>query len=75
MNKKLPLIKQLFRRIERGLYMSKKKKSKMTMEQRMVHAPSPLHLDACRQGSRTFRNKKKYTRKWKERFDARKYQY
>ena len=45
--------------------MSKKKKSKMTMEQRMVHAPSPLHLDACRQGSRTFRNRKKIYEKRK----------
>lgn len=27
--------------------------------------PNPMHLDACRQGGRIFRNKKKYTRKEK----------
>lgn len=52
-----------------------KRRNKMTMEQRLVHSPSPLHLQACMEGSRTFRNRKKYTRKGKERFDARKYQY
>ena len=27
--------------------------------------PNSMHLDACRQGGRIFRNKKKYTRKEK----------
>ena len=27
--------------------------------------PNPMHLDACRQGGRIFRSKKKYTRKEK----------
>lgn len=49
--------------------MSKKKKE-MTQEQRLCHLPNYLHLDACRQGGRVFRNKKKYTRKGKSRFNA-----
>lgn len=56
--------------------MAKKKKNKrsqMTAEQRLIHSPSPMHLDACQQGGRVFRNKKKYTRKGKERFDPRKW--
>ena len=35
--------------------MSKKKKE-MTQEQRLCHLPNYLHLDACRQGGRVFRN-------------------
>lgn len=54
--------------------MSRNRKE-MTPEQKLVHSPSKLHLTACMEGSRTFRNRKKYTRKGKERFDARKYQY
>lgn len=54
--------------------MSRNRKG-MTPEQKLVHSPSKLHLTACQEGSRTFRNRKKYTRKGKERFDARKYQY
>ena len=50
--------------------MSRKKKD-MSQEQRMIHLPNPMHLDACKQGSRVFRNKKKYTRKGKNRFDSR----
>lgn len=50
--------------------MSRNRK-KMTQEQRLVHSPSPIHLEACKQGSRVYRNKKKYTRKGKSRFDAR----
>ena len=52
--------------------MSKKKKE-MTQEQRLCHLPNYLHLDACRQGGRVFRNKKKYTRKGKSRFNAQSY--
>ena len=48
------------------------KKKKMTAEQRLIHSPSPLHLDACIQGGRIFRNKTKYTRKGKSKFDVRK---
>ncbi len=41
-------------------------------EQRSLKLPNPMHLDACRQGGNIYRNKKKYTRKGKEKFDYRK---
>ncbi len=51
--------------------MSKKKKNKranMSAEQRLIHSPSPMHLQACIEGGRVFRNKKKYTRKGKAKY-------
>lgn len=39
------------------------KKKTQTFEQRRIHLPNPMHLDACIQGSRVYRNKKKNTRK------------
>lgn len=50
----------------------KNKRASMTAEQRLIHSPSPLHLDACIQGGRVFRDKTKYTRKGKSKFDVRK---
>lgn len=38
----------------------------------LLHVPNPLHLEACKNGSRVYRNKKKYRRKGKDRFDYRK---
>ena len=52
--------------------MKKNKSMNMSFEQRRVHLSNPMHLDACLQGSRVFRNKKKYTRKGKSRYDFRK---
>lgn len=49
-----------------------KKKDQRTFEQRRIHLPNPMHLDACQQGSRIFRNRKKYSRKGKDRYDYRK---
>lgn len=37
---------------------------------RGTHLPNKMHLDACQQGSRVYRNRKKYTRKGKCRFSA-----
>ena len=36
------------------------------------HLPNAMHLDACRQGGRVYRNRKKYSRKGKARFDVKK---
>lgn len=52
--------------------MKKNKKKNMTQEQRLAHLPNPMHLDACIQGGNVYRNKKKYTRKGKDRFDLKK---
>lgn len=49
-----------------------KKNKKMTPEQRLVHLPNPMHLDACKQGGNIYKDKTKYTRKGKSRFDYRK---
>lgn len=49
----------------------KNKRATMTAEQRLIHSPSPMHLDACIQGSRVFRDKTKYTRKGKSKYDYR----
>ena len=48
------------------------KNSKYVYEERALRIPNKMHLDACRQGGRVFRNKTKYTRKGKSRFDVRK---
>lgn len=40
----------------------------------LLHIPNPLHLEACKKGGRIYRNRKKYTRKGKDRFDFRKEQ-
>lgn len=50
-----------------------RQKAKMTQQQRMVFLPNPMHLSACQEGAKVYRNRKKYTRKGKERFDARKW--
>ena len=57
--------------------MSKKKKrtpaiSEASTAEHMTHLPNKLHLQACIDGARVQRNKKKYTRKGKSRFDYRK---
>ena len=52
-----------------------RKREKMTQEQRLIHSSSPIHLEACKQGSRVYRNKKKYTRKGKSRFSPKDYGY
>lgn len=41
----------------------------------MCHLPNKMHLQACINGARVQRNRKKYTRKGKDRFDARKLEY
>lgn len=41
----------------------------------MCHLPNKMHLQACIEGARVQRNRKKYTRKGKDRFDARKFEY
>lgn len=41
-------------------------------EERSLKLPNPMHLDACRQGGNIYRNKKKYTRKGKAKFDYKK---
>lgn len=51
-----------------------KKKEKMTAEQRLVHLPNPMHFSACLEGGRIYKNRKKYTRKGKARFDPRKWE-
>lgn len=49
-----------------------RKREKLSPEKRLIYSPSPMHLDACRQGGRIFKNKKKYSRKGKSRFDLKK---
>ena len=41
----------------------------------VCHLPNKMHLQACIEGARVQRNRKKYTRKGKDRFDARKFEY
>lgn len=41
----------------------------------MCHLPNKIHLQAYINGARVQRNRKKYTRKGKGRFDARKLEY
>lgn len=48
------------------------KKKTYRFEERSLKLPNLYHLDACRQGGNIYRNKKKYTRKGKSRFDYRK---
>lgn len=48
------------------------KKQTYKFEERSLKLPNPMHLDACRQGGNIYRNKKKYTRKGKGKFDYRK---
>ena len=48
------------------------KKKTYRIEERSLKLPNLYHLDACRQGGNIYRNKKKYTRKGKSRFDYRK---
>lgn len=52
---------------------NKSQKITISITDRLMHIPNPMHLDACKQGSRITRNKKKYTRKGKQKFDLRKY--
>ena len=40
-----------------------------------LHIPNKMHLDACIQGGNVYRNKKKYTRKGKEKFNYRNLEY
>lgn len=49
-----------------------KKNKKMSQEQRLIHLPNPMHLDACRQGGNIYRDRTKYSRKGKDKFDQRK---
>lgn len=49
------------------------KKKKMTQEQRLCHLPNELHLAACIKGGNVYRNRKKYTRKGKAKFNLSKY--
>lgn len=46
-----------------------KKNANMSQEQRRVHLPNPMHLQACIEGGRIYRNKKKYTRKGKSKYN------
>lgn len=39
--------------------------SKEEMNNRLVHSPSPMHLQACLRGAQVHKNKKKYSRKEK----------
>lgn len=50
--------------------MKKKKNRRMNMslEERLIHSPNPMHLSACMEGCKVFRNRKKYTRKGKEKY-------
>ena len=48
------------------------KKQTYKFEERSLKLPNPMHLAACRQGGNIYRNKKKYTRKGKAKFDYRK---
>lgn len=53
----------------------KKKKEEMTYAERLLHIPNPMHLEACKAGGRIYRDRTKYTRKGKDRWDARKENY
>lgn len=50
----------------------KNKTKKMSYAERLLHVPNPMHLAACKEGARVYRNKKKYTRKGKEKYNYKK---
>jgi len=52
--------------------MAKKRKQDMSYGERLLHIPNPMHLEACKKGARIYKNRKKYTRKGKDRYDYRK---
>ena len=40
-----------------------KKRTPTEKAKELAHLPNPWHLDACKQGGRVFKNKKKYRNK------------
>ncbi|WP_373211155.1 hypothetical protein [Holdemanella biformis] len=48
------------------------KKHVYRYEVRRLRIPNFMHLDACIQGGNIYKNKKKYTRKGKRKFDYKK---
>ena len=50
----------------------KMKKFVYRFEERSLRIPNFMHLDTCIQGGNVYKNKKKYSRKGKSKFDYRK---
>lgn len=50
----------------------RKKKNEMSYAETLLHIPNPMHLAACKEGGRVFRDRSKYTRKGKSKYDFRK---
>lgn len=46
----------------------KKKKKEMNYGQLLLHIPNPMHLEACKKGSNIYKNRKKYSRKGKNKY-------
>lgn len=53
----------------------KKKKEHMTYAEKLLHIANPMHLEACKSGGRVYKNRKKYSRKAKHKYDYKKGQF